>query len=222
MGRISRAQACKLVALDKSPGVMPDGIGEVYRRLMAKCVQKAVGHQATDAAGNLNLCAGLPARIKGAIHAVQQATAAPPFLLLPPEPPNLQVPLKPPGADPMEGLHTQPPDPPAEPSVPSPTDPSGALLMEAMNGFNKLGRPAMLWTVRHRWAAGALFAFNCYRHSVQLILRQKGKPGYTLLSAEGVTQGNPLSMIFVLTCAGAPGVHAAPGAPRAHPRLVRR
>jgi hypothetical protein len=70
--------ACRLVALDKSPGVRPVGIGEVYRRLMAKCLLKVVGHQATDAAGNLNLCAGLSAGIEGAIHAVRQATEAPP------------------------------------------------------------------------------------------------------------------------------------------------
>jgi hypothetical protein len=73
-------------------------------------------------------------------------------------------------------------------------DPHGALLVDAMNGFNKLGHRAMLWTVRHRWASGAPFAFNCYRHSALLILRRKGRPGYTLLSAEGVTQGDPLSM----------------------------
>ena len=54
----------------------------------------------------------------------------------------------------------------------------------------------MLWTVRHTWAAGSRFAFNCYRHSAQLILRQHGKPGYILLSEEGVTQGGPLSMIL--------------------------
>ena len=30
--------ACRLVALDKQPGTCPVGIGEVYRRLMAKCV----------------------------------------------------------------------------------------------------------------------------------------------------------------------------------------
>jgi hypothetical protein len=63
--------ACQLVALDKSPGLRSVDIGEVYRRLMAKCLLKAVGHQATDAAGNLNLCAGLPIGIEGAIHAVR-------------------------------------------------------------------------------------------------------------------------------------------------------
>ena len=71
--------ACRLVALDKSPGVRPVGIGEVYRRLLAKCVLEAVGHQATAAAGNLNLCAGLPAGIEGAIHAVRQEMDGPPI-----------------------------------------------------------------------------------------------------------------------------------------------
>jgi hypothetical protein len=93
--------ACQLVALDKSPGVRPVGIGEVYRRLMAKCLLKVVGHQATDAAGNLNLCAGLSARIEGAIHAVRQATKAPP---IPPGPPEQPGPVEPPRTDPMEGL----------------------------------------------------------------------------------------------------------------------
>jgi hypothetical protein len=92
--------ACRLVALDKSPGVRPVGIGEVYRRLMAKCLLKVVGHQATDAAGNLNLCASLPAGIEGAIHAMRQATEAPP---IPPEPPEQPAPVEPPGTDPMRG-----------------------------------------------------------------------------------------------------------------------
>jgi hypothetical protein len=51
----------------------------------------------------------------------------------------------------------------------------------------------MLWTIRRRWAAGSRFAFNCYRHATQLVLRRKGSPGYTLLSSEGVTQGDLLS-----------------------------
>ena len=90
----------------------------------------------------------------------------------------------------------RPPDMPPEPEATDPADPPGALLVDARNGFNELGRRAMLWTVRHRWPAGARFAFNCYRHAAQLILRRKGRPGYTLLSSEGVTQGCPLSMIL--------------------------
>ena len=39
---------------------------------MAKCVIKACGNLATRVCGNLNLCAGLPAGIKGAIHAVEE------------------------------------------------------------------------------------------------------------------------------------------------------
>ena len=76
------------------------------------------------------------------------------------------------------------------------TDPSGLLLVDARNGFNELSRKAMLWTVRHRWANGALFAFNCYRHAARLVLRSAGGPASTLLSQEGVTQGDPLSMIL--------------------------
>ena len=52
----------------------------------------------------------------------------------------------------------------------------------------------MLWTVRNRWPDGARFSFNCYRHSSQLILRRNGEPCETLLSKEGVTQGDPLAM----------------------------
>jgi hypothetical protein len=59
-----------------------------------------------------------------------------------------------------------------------------------------LSRKAMLWTVRHRWANGAQFSFNCYRHSAQLILRRRGEPCTVLLSKEGVTQGDPLSMVL--------------------------
>ena len=54
----------------------------------------------------------------------------------------------------------------------------------------------MLWTVRHHWPVGARFAFNFYRHWAQLLIRQQGKPPVTILSREGVTQGDPLSVIF--------------------------
>jgi hypothetical protein len=89
--------ACQLVALNKCPGVQPVGIGKVYRHLMAKCLLEVAGHQATAAAGNLNLCTGLPTGIEGAIHAVQGSITGPPIH---PEP------IMPLGPDPLEGLLT--------------------------------------------------------------------------------------------------------------------
>ena len=54
----------------------------------------------------------------------------------------------------------------------------------------------MLCTVRHRWPAGARFAFNFCRHWAQLFLQQLGEPPVTILSREGVIQGDPLSMVL--------------------------
>ena len=73
---------------------------------------------------------------------------------------------------------------------------SGTTLVDAHNEFNELSRLAMLWTVQHCWPAGARFAFNCYRHWEQLLLRQPGEPPVTILSREGVTQGDPVSMVL--------------------------
>ena len=66
-------------------------------------------------------------------------------------------------------------------------EPSGTTLVDAHNGFNELSRLAMLWTVRHRWPAGTRFAFNCYKHWAQLLLRQPGELQVKILSREGVT-----------------------------------
>ena len=75
-------------------------------------------------------------------------------------------------------------------------EPSGTMLVDACNGFTELSRLEMLWTVWHRWPAGARFAFNCYRHWAQLLLRQPGEPPVTILSREEITQGDPLSMVL--------------------------
>eukprot|EP00957_Ditylum_brightwellii_P022639 1707597-Ditylum_brightwellii.AAC.1 len=51
----------------------------------------------------------------------------------------------------------------------------------------------MLWDVRHSRMARASFALNTYRHWRKLVLRGQ----YDLvLGKEGVTQGDPLSMIL--------------------------
>ena len=54
----------------------------------------------------------------------------------------------------------------------------------------------MLWTVRHSWPARVRFAFNCYKHWAQLLFRQLGELPVTILSREGVTQGDHLSMVL--------------------------
>ena len=61
---------CRLVALDKRPGVLPVSIGEMLCRALAKLVIRASGDQAKMACGNIQLCAGLEAGIEGATHAV--------------------------------------------------------------------------------------------------------------------------------------------------------
>lgn len=73
------------------------------------------------------------------------------------------------------------------------SEPWAALLVDAKNAFNEVHRTSLMWHVRHRWPAGARFAFNSYRHSRALVLR-----GYEGLldSREGVTQGDPLAMVL--------------------------
>ena len=76
-------------------------------------------------------------------------------------------------------------------------DPSGTTLVDDRKGFNELSRLAMPWTVWYRWPLGVRFAFKCYRHWVQLLLRHPGGLPVTILSQEGVTQGDPLLVVFL-------------------------
>ena len=41
----------QLIALDKQPGIRQVGVGETWRRLMAKCLLKVAGPEAKDACG---------------------------------------------------------------------------------------------------------------------------------------------------------------------------
>ena len=63
--------ANRLMALDKCPCIWPIGIGEIWRRVPAKCVLKVAGAEAKDACGNAQLCTGLEVGIEGAVHAAQ-------------------------------------------------------------------------------------------------------------------------------------------------------
>ena len=48
--------ACRLVPLDKCPGVRPIGIAETIRRIIGKAILATIGQNIIDAAGPLQLC----------------------------------------------------------------------------------------------------------------------------------------------------------------------
>ncbi len=64
--------ACRLVALDKCPGVRPVGIGETIRRIIAKAILHIIGPEIQEAAGPSQLCAGQESGCEAAVHAMQK------------------------------------------------------------------------------------------------------------------------------------------------------
>ena len=65
--------ASRLVALDKDPGVRPIGIGEVFRRIIGKAIARATRTEIREAAGALQVCAGLEGGCEAAVHAMCEA-----------------------------------------------------------------------------------------------------------------------------------------------------
>jgi hypothetical protein len=64
--------AGRLLAIDKCPGICPIGIGETWRRAIAKCILHVAGKDAKEACGIDQLCAGFKSGIEGAVHSMQQ------------------------------------------------------------------------------------------------------------------------------------------------------
>ena len=67
--------SCRLIPLDKCPGVRPVGIGEVVRRIVGKAVMKVVRSDLQNAIGTSQLCAGQDAGCEAAIHAMEHIFA---------------------------------------------------------------------------------------------------------------------------------------------------
>ena len=63
--------ACRLIPLDKQPGVRPIGIGEVLRRIIGKAVMKVIKPDVLAATGYEQLCAGQEAGCEVAVHAIR-------------------------------------------------------------------------------------------------------------------------------------------------------
>ena len=62
--------ACRLIRLDKNPGVRPIGVGEVLRRIVGKSIMSVIKPEVVESAGSLQLCAGQPAGCEAAVHAL--------------------------------------------------------------------------------------------------------------------------------------------------------
>ena len=63
--------SCRLVPLNKNPGVRPIGVGEVMRRVIGKAILKVVKKDVMAAAGPLQVCSGIPSGGEAAVHAVR-------------------------------------------------------------------------------------------------------------------------------------------------------
>ena len=63
--------ACRLIPLDKKPGVQPIGVGDVPRRIIAKAILHVIGDDIQLAAGALQTCSGHDAGSEAAIHVMK-------------------------------------------------------------------------------------------------------------------------------------------------------
>jgi len=68
---VSPLVACRLIALDKNPGVRPIGVGEVVRRIIAKAALSIIRSDIQRAAGPIQLCAGQISGVEAAIHSMR-------------------------------------------------------------------------------------------------------------------------------------------------------
>ena len=65
--------ACRLIALNKNPGVHPIGVVETLRQIMGKAIMVIITEDIQETAGLVQLCAGQISGIEAAIHAMNAA-----------------------------------------------------------------------------------------------------------------------------------------------------
>ena len=74
---IEGLMACRLITLDKGDGsVRPIGVGEVFRRIIAKCVIQITKPDRLDATGSLEVSAGQKSGSEAAVHAINSMFSA--------------------------------------------------------------------------------------------------------------------------------------------------
>ena len=136
---------CRLIALDKCPGVRPIGIGETSRRIISKAILSIIKDDIQEAVGALQLCAGQTSGCEAAISALQ----------------NL-----------FDEDFSE-----------------ACLFVDASNAFNNMNRQVAFHTIQRLCPSLSVAFTNTYCMPSNLVI---GK--HTILSQEGTTQGDPLSM----------------------------
>ena len=72
-GSLAPFLACRLIALDKRPGVRPIGINEVICRIVTKTFLRVVGDDVEEVCGFLQKCSSAPSGfLEAAVYAMQQ------------------------------------------------------------------------------------------------------------------------------------------------------
>ena len=69
--------SCRLIAMDKQPGVRPIGIGEVARRIIGKAILSIIKDDVLKVAGVQQLCVGQQSGCEAAIHAMRSVFELP-------------------------------------------------------------------------------------------------------------------------------------------------
>ena len=156
------ANITRLVALDKEPGVRPVGIGEIWMRLFAHCVHDVMKKDATRECANVQLCIGLRSGIEGILHSVRSVFPQSNGWTkdfgdedeCPKEAGGVAQRLCP-SSMPFNPNGDVDSDAGAAPdqthSRYEPNTGFGCALFDASNGFNRLNRYQILWSVHHLW-----------------------------------------------------------------------
>ena len=65
--------ACRLVPLDKNPGLRPIGVGEVLRRVIGKSIMYVAKKDVINSCSDIQMCSGRESGCEAAIHAMKEA-----------------------------------------------------------------------------------------------------------------------------------------------------
>ena len=69
---LSAFTACRLIALDKQPGIRPVGVGELLRRIVGKAIAKLVKRDVAKSTAPLQSCGGVRGGAEAAVHALRR------------------------------------------------------------------------------------------------------------------------------------------------------